>query len=462
MAFKREAGLPLLDWTRGGQLEAAGVHIGDGMELVRTICERFPNRTAGSPGERGQAEYLADVFAEAGLQDVALDPVPCIGTDFDHVELRYPDAGGAAIEAMPIVFSGSTASGGCTAPLRYYDSEDLIDFRKDDLAGKILLVYGGFGEYKTTAYYQQAVAAGVAGVIVVRDREYAICMAMPASLAACGNLPVVGVSHTGGMDLVKSGATTAYLHVQTRTEDVTGYNVVGRLPANRDLIDDQVLLVTAHLDGKPVKPSAADNGTGTAMAVEVMLALARAERRREVWFAGYTAEEIGFGGTSHFPLDHPEVAERCVLQLYYDGHGTIVGRNKLEITGDDGLAAFITEVAADIGHAMETHRRLIGLDPVILCARGVPAIRVARSPQRTWHSDHDTVDDVGPQAMRGGIHLYAEAAYRLVNAPKLPFERWVSEADREKAQERVDRWVPTTIEAARQGLADLAAGQKQE
>ena len=449
----RSKGLPLLGWTSGGQLEAADVEIGDGMELVRTICERFPNRTTGSPDEHGQAEYLAGILKDAGLVDVALDPVPCISTDFDHAELRCTDASGAEIEAIPIVFSGSTPAEGITAPLQYYDSEDLIDFGRDDLEGKILLIFGGFGEYRTVRYYRDAIEAGVAGVIIIRDREYAICMAMPAALAACGNLPVVGVSHTGGMDLVKSGATTAFLKVHTRTEDVIGYNVVGRLPANRDPIDDRVLLVTAHLDGKPVKPSAADNATGTAMAVEVMLALARADRGRDVWFAGYTAEEIGFGGTSRFPKDHPDVVDRCALQIYYDGHGTIVGRNILEITGDDGLAEFILGVAEEIKHPMQTHRCLIGLDPIIMCAQGVPAIRVARTPQRTWHSDHDTPDDVGPQAMRAGIHLYAEAAYRIVNAETLPFERWVSAEDRAKAQERVDRWVPRTIEEAREGVA---------
>ena len=453
MNTKKSKGLPLLTWTHGGQLEASGVEIGDGMELVRAICERFPNRTAGGPDEHGQAAYLAEVLNGAGLVDVTLDAVPCIGTDFDHVELRYPDPEGTEIEAMPIVFSGSTPSEGVTAPMCYYDSEDFVDFERDDLAGKILLVYGGFGEYRTVGYYKAAVEAGVAGVVIIRDREYAICMAMPAALAACGNVPVVGVSHTGGMDLVKSGATTAFLKVRTRTEDIIGYNVVGCLPANRDPIDDRVLLVTAHLDGKPVKPSAADNATGTAMAVEVMLALSRSERRRDVWFAGYTAEETGFGGTSQFPKDHPDVADRCALQLYYDGHGTIVGRNTLTITGDDGLEKFMLRVADEIGHRMETHRGLIGLDPVIMCAQGVPAIRVARSPQRTWHSDHDVLDDVGPQAMRSGIHLYAEAAYRLVNAQTLPFERWVSEEDRTKAQERVDKWVPRTIEEAREGIA---------
>lgn len=100
---------------------------------------------------------------------------------------------------MPIVFSGSTPPEGCTAPLRYYDSEDLVEYGRDDLKGKILLVYGGFGEYSTVAHYRNAVEVGVAGVIIVRDREYAICMAMPAALVACGNLPVVGVSHTAGM-----------------------------------------------------------------------------------------------------------------------------------------------------------------------------------------------------------------------------------------------------------------------
>ena len=104
-------------------------------------------------------------------------------------------------------------------------------------------------------------------------------------------------------------------------------------------------------------------------------------------------------------------------------------------------------------HRATIHRSLIGLDPVILCAQGVPAIRVARSPQRTWHSDHDVIEDVGPQAMRGGIHLYAEAAYRLVNARALPFERWVSDEHRAKAQERVEKWVPSTMAEAREGLA---------
>ena len=56
---------PLLEWTRGGKLEADGVEIGDGMELLQTICERYPNRTAGSPGERGQAEFLVEVLKQS-------------------------------------------------------------------------------------------------------------------------------------------------------------------------------------------------------------------------------------------------------------------------------------------------------------------------------------------------------------------------------------------------------------
>ena len=130
------------------------------------------------------------------------------------------------------------------------------------------------------------------------------------------------------------------------------------------------------------------------------------------------------------------------------------GETVTTFTTKDGLAEneVLPMVADEIGHRMEMHRRLIALDPIIMCAQSVPAIRVARTPQRTWHSDHDILDDVGPQAMRAGIHLYAGAAYRLVNAEMLPFERRVSGEDRTRAQERVDRWVPRTIVEARESI----------
>jgi len=87
-----------------------------------------------------------------------------------------------------------------------------------------------------------------------------------------------------------------------------------------------------------------------------------------------------------------------------------------------------------------------------LFAHNLPAVQVARAPQRTWHTLHDSIDDVAAGAMRMGIHLYAEALYRLVNMPEMPFARQVTDQARQRGQAIIDRWFPKTLAEARRGV----------
>jgi hypothetical protein len=80
---------------------------------------------------------------------------------------------------------------------------------------------------------------------------------------------------------------------------------------------------------------------------------------------------------------------------------------------------------------------------------------VERHPQRTWHTQHDSMEDLAPQALRGGIHLYAEALYRLANAAEIPFPRAVDEAARAASRRRLGIWVPKTLAEAGQWCAHV-------
>jgi len=437
--------LPLLNRTHGGEVEATGASIPDGMDLLETICRRFPNRTTGGEGERGQAQYIAEILQNAGLDPVTVERVPCLGCDFEPVTLRISDGDGAELEALPVTFTGSTPPDGVTAELVYADDIEFVDFDDPNLRGKILLVFGWFGDYSTTTYYEAGIKAGLAGVIVIRDSEQTICYGLPPAAASCGNLPVVSISHPSATALVKSGALSVYLRVRQTVREVVGSNVVAKLAANDGKLDDRVILVSAHLDAKPVRPAAADNGAGTVMAVEVMRTLAQVPRKRDVWFAGYTDEEHGFSGSRHFEANHRDIAKQCMAQFYYDGHGTIVGRNNLVVTGENDLAAFMKAIAADISHPMKIENRVNSLDPVILFADNVPAVQVTRSPQRTWHTNHDVVDDISAAALHDGIHLYAEAVYRLANTAHIPFERRVSEEARLRGEAKLREWIPSAL-----------------
>ncbi|MBI2195290.1 MAG: M28 family peptidase [Planctomycetes bacterium] len=444
---------PLLPRTHGGGLEAAGIDVGHGFDLLSVLCERFPMRTVGSPGERGALDFLGETLLAAGMTDLSLEPVSCLAADFSRCVLRINGPGGNALEACPVLFTGSTRPGGVTAPLSYADHVTDVDFRDESLRGRMLIVFDGFGEYGIVRHYRDACQAGLAGLVVVRDHEFATLMALPNAAAACGSVPVVGVAHHTGMEILKSGAATVFLDVQTRVQEVTGHNLVARLPACGPPIDRQVVLLSTHHDTNPIGPNAADNTVGVAMAAEVVRTLARANLRRDLWLVSYTAEELAFEGSLQFARDHGELVERCALQLYYDGHGTIVGRNELFVTGDPSLLAFFQEIASSISHRMDARHHFITLDPIVLAAFDVPAVHLDRRPQRTWHTPYDVPEDLAPEAMRSGIHLYAEAAHRLANLPEMPFPRRVSDGDRARAQERLRAWTPRTLAEAREGLA---------
>lgn len=440
----------LLPATRGGRLEAAGVPIGDGWAILRETCRRFPLRHVGSAGERGNARFVARHLEAAGLRRVRIEPVPCLGFDVRGCDVRLGGPGGQALDALPVMFSGSTPPDGVSAPLAYADDAGFVDFSSPDLRGKILLVFGWFGDFSTTDYYRKALEAGLAGVIVIRDSDHAVSYGLPPAAARIGSVPVVSVSHPAGTAILRSRVREAFLRVRQASRPVNGSNVVGLLPANRKRLDDRVLLLSTHLDAPPVRPAAADNAVGAAMAVEVLRALAGVERRRDIWFAGYTDEEWGFSGARQFARDHAEIAHRCHGQFYYDGHGTAVGVNKLVVTGPPALVEFMERVAADIAHPMKVEERTNTLDPMLLFADGVPAVQIERHPQRTWHTQHDTMDDLAPAALRAGIHLYAEALFRLANVRDLPFAREVNEAAQDASRRRralpeLDgAWLPAT------------------
>jgi hypothetical protein len=436
---------PLLHTTSGGRLAATGVEIDSGYETLLHICREFPNRTVGREGEQAATQWYAEQLREVGCDDVRLDPVPCLSPNFESSALRIGDSNGEELECLPIVFSGRTPDHGITAELIYFDSFEAIDFHAEDLAGKLVLLYGWLGDYSFTDWYQALCDAGVVGIIVVRNTPHAVCYGLPTDAIACGHAPAVSISHAGGQALMRSGTTSAFLLVESDVREVTGSNVIATLPANADRIDDALFIVSTHVDAKPIQPAAADNAVGAAMAIEVMRTMSRCRRGRDIVFAGYTDEEHGFGGSRAFRRDHMDLVARCRLQLYYDGHGTAVGAYETTVTGPRELEVFATCTARDIGLHATVASRPSSLDPAVLYGDDVPSLINNREPQPTWHTRYDVPEDLAPQVMRSGVHYYAEILYRLCNEPALPFERATDDTAKNACRTRLERDVRTKL-----------------
>jgi hypothetical protein len=114
---------------------------------MESLCERIGGRLAGSPQEHEAARYVADRFRQLGLQNVALLPFSCRRWLPGGGELIVLDGQPRAIPCQVVTHSVPTPEGAVEGNLAVFEPIDWErGLRRTDLAGKIGLFHGGYGE----------------------------------------------------------------------------------------------------------------------------------------------------------------------------------------------------------------------------------------------------------------------------------------------------------------------------
>ena len=200
-----------------------------------------------------------------------------------HIRIRYSDMmAGPAIKAWSafrngascmIAYPSATAAPGVMAPMR---SPQILRQNR---------VTPGAGDVEKPA------------VAVVVSREAA-------------NLMLEAVSDDSGPGESRSGESDVSFEA-TWTSDSTIHtaNVGARIEGTDPELRDEVIVLTAHLDGqgmngRQVMNSANDNASSVAALLEAARSLAGQELRRTVYFLFTALEEDGLMGARHF-VDHP-------------------------------------------------------------------------------------------------------------------------------------------------------------
>jgi hypothetical protein len=302
-------------------------------------------RYSGSAGYRDAAAYVADRFAEIGLEpwgdegtyyqhftmpSVELSAMPVLsrtGPDpkdyrprFDFTESVGGRSGTGIAEAQIAVVGGAARGNG----------QD--DFAGASARGKIVLVTGpsapGGGSVIENAYAEGAVGVLVIGNATIRYSHIprfetvtlptlVITEAVATELLAPSGKGVQEVqaavrARRGAAGAPPSGfdlPTTVRMSVSlTAVHEIDAFNVVGLLRAPDALGAQRALLVGGHLDGVgtdpdgSVFPGANDNASGPAVAIEVarVLAASRAVLTHSVVFVAFAGEEEGFFGSEAY------------------------------------------------------------------------------------------------------------------------------------------------------------------
>lgn len=398
-------------------------------------------RFTASAGFDASARYLADRFAEIGLEpwgdgrtffhrfrmplvDLAATPVltltaPAARTYRHRVDFTERVGGtfGSGSGEGPLVFIGS----GITTP-------GSSDFDKVDVRGKVALVItggrndpgrelalrGALGaiyvsssilKFSYIARFESVTIPGIIVTPAVADELLApsgkrvsdLVAAIQAQHRELGSSPP---PPSPAFELPERLRVSVPL---TPVREVEATNVVGLLRGSDADAAKRAVLVGGHLDGVGTDPdgtvfqAANDNASGPGLTIEIARALAarRGELRHSLVFVAFAGEEQGLAGSEAFASQFSALPGR---------RESLLGYLDLDVVGCCGDTVAASEESDDMLQRVRRAAEALGVpftrggrgssDQASFARRGVPATLLNWSDIGVIHTPADTIDRV--------------------------------------------------------------------
>jgi Zn-dependent M28 family amino/carboxypeptidase len=272
-------------------------------------------RLAGTPGYDESVQYVVDRMTAAGY-NVSLNGFPFVFVPPAVLQQLAPIA--ATYETG--AFTG-TGYGNVTASVTPVDINlapprantsgcEAADFAGFP-AGNIALIQRGTCTFAAKAL--NAEAAGASAVIIFNqgntpEREGLIIGTLGGINVVA--IPVVGASFANGEALSQPGSV-ANVRIDN-PQNITVYNVIAESP---DGDPNNVVIAGAHLDSVAQGPGINDNGSGSAVLLEVAEQMHKVKPRNKLRFAWWGAEEAGLVGSRAY-VNGLTQAEQDKIALY--------------------------------------------------------------------------------------------------------------------------------------------------
>ncbi len=237
------------------------------LQHLQALCNRAPDRSVGSAGNRAATTYFTRTLESLGLH-VTLGTFEC--NDWDTEGARLQGMG----SPRAVYPSPYGRGGNIEAPLVV--ASTLEELKTSQITGKILLLKGRIAAYPLTPknypfynpeehqnIYKALEAGNPAAIITATPMNPPITGALyPCPLFEDGDLeiPTVYMTAEDGEILSAQEGLGFQLIIKSRQLPSRGSNVCGQVGD----IQGKTVLICAHIDTKKGSPGALDNATGVA------------------------------------------------------------------------------------------------------------------------------------------------------------------------------------------------------
>ncbi len=427
------------EWLTLAQAFDVNRALADIAELTKA---KYAGRAVGSPGGRLAGDWIAERFAEYGLQ-----PAGDSSTFFQEFPVPY-----AELAAMPsfelldddgqtlkeyhfrydyTIWLGGYADGGqAEGPVVWVSDGNHDDYDGLNVEGAIVLCRY---QYPPDPILRQALEHGAKAVLLMREGGIYFRMRRTARSNALlpQGIPAFLVDPEVASDLLAgSGLTLDDLSIEyqarplaTRVRvdlpmlyrtDATGRNVLGVLPGSDPDGVQQIVIIGGHYDHIGADPDgtawvgANDNASGIAVLLEIAQQWQEQGYvpRRTVLFAAWDGEEIGLNGSTYY-VEHPRYPLSdtvSMLQLDMVGAGTPnLGIDAGGLIADQSIVS-----AAQLGIAVAP-QSLGRSDHAPFVGAGVPATLYiwwdGDAPGLVYHVPEDDLDNIEPHKLKAAGEL---------------------------------------------------------
>ena len=390
-------------------------------------------RTGGSDEELKCAEYLAGLCAEFGGK-AQIQPFPVGMAKIQNAKL-YAD--GEEVTCKGYLIAGNAD---VEAPFYYMPNTDAYSLSL--CKGKIVMIDGYMGYWR----YQDILAAGAVGFITydghVNYADNDIDQRELRPHVAKGNkLPGVNINAKDAVKLVEKDTRTVKIVLEQEEWEGESRNVVLDIPGE---IDEWIVL-TAHYDSTTLSTGAYDNMSGSIGIIAMAEHFMTAPHKRGIRMILCGSEERGLLGSKAWVKNHPELVEKCVLNVNLDMIGSIMGKFHACVTGEDKLCHYIEYFANELGFGIGVVQGVYSSDSSPLADAGVPAVsfaRLAPNPTATIHNSYDTLKLMKAEHMAQDIAFIQAFTDRMANAVHIPVKREMPDNMKERLDEYLGRKRP--------------------
>jgi Zn-dependent M28 family amino/carboxypeptidase len=311
-------------------------------------------RYAGSPGHVASAQYVYDTMQAAGY-DVSFQPFSYQfnGDETPAVLNRISPSPKSFVNRVDFRSMVSSVDGDVTAPLVAVDlvvpspgdngntsgceAADFAGFP----AGAIALMQRGTCTFQVKL--ENAAAAGAVAGVVFNEGNSDARSNLNFGNAGTPSPPIPGVTTTFATgDELRAGrlsgptGSTVRVKVDRIVATLPTKNVIAETPGGDP---DNVVVVGAHLDSVETGPGINDDGSGTAVDLEIAEQMAKVKPRNKVRFIWFSAEEAGLLGSFAYVaslseaqkdqiaamLDFDMLGSPNFARFVYDGDGDELG-----------------------------------------------------------------------------------------------------------------------------------------